>query len=257
MMYAVSSLMMASCTLVVMIAPSRSGTAALILSSRLSQDILVAVWCLTINDGKLYSGSFDNSIKVWNCSNHELITTLGVPEEHDEEGEYEGHTDYVYCLTINDGKLYSGSGIRQSRCGTAAPISSLLPLQSILITVDRLRIHGGKLYSQAYNVIKVYDCSDDTLITTLEDHTDYVVLRSTTASCTLVAMIRPSMCMTAAITASLLLLEAILRVYMISPSRMASYTLSKMMVPSISGNCEQAIVWYLHVYIVSNHHHTL
>ena len=40
--------------------------------------------------------------------------------------------------------------------------------------VIRLRIHGGKLYSQAGNVIEVYDCSDDTLITTLEDHTAYV-----------------------------------------------------------------------------------
>ncbi len=48
------------------------------------------VACLTINDGKLYSGSGDSSVRVWNCSNHELITTLGVPEEHDEEGEYEG-----------------------------------------------------------------------------------------------------------------------------------------------------------------------
>ena len=36
---------------------------------------------------------------------------------------------------------------------------------------------------------------------------------------------------------------------------MASYTLSKVMVTSISGNCEQAIVWYLHVYLVSNRHH--
>ena len=67
------------------------------------------VTCLTISDGMLYSGSWDSSIMVWNCSNHELITTLGVPEVHDGESEYEGHTGYVNCLTINDGKLYSGS----------------------------------------------------------------------------------------------------------------------------------------------------
>ena len=90
------------------------------------------VACLTISDGKLYSGSYDHSIKVWNCSNHELITTLGVPEEHDEEGEYEGHTSPVFCLTINDGKLYSGS---------------------------------------ADETIKVWDCSTNKLITTLTEHT--------------------------------------------------------------------------------------
>ena len=130
--------------------------------------------CLTINDGKLYSGSWDNSIKVWNYSNHKLITTLGVPEEHDEEGEDEGHTDRVRCLTINDGKLYSGSydnTIKVWDCSTNKLITTLTEHTS---GVYRLHIHGGKLYSKANYVIKVYDCSDDTLITTLEDHTHFV-----------------------------------------------------------------------------------
>ena len=134
-----------------------------------------ALVCLTISDGKLYSGSFDNSIKVWNCSNHKLITTLGVPEEHDEEGEYEGHTSPVFCLTINDGKLYSGSmdeTIKVWDCSTNKLITTLTEHTG---TVYRLRIHGGKLYSTAGKGIKVYDCSDDTLITTLEDHTASVI----------------------------------------------------------------------------------
>ena len=135
-----------------------------------------SVYCLTINDGKLYSGGgyHDNSIMVWNCSNHKLITTLGVPEEHDEEGEYEGHTSFVHCLTINDGKLYSGSWdntIKVWDCSTNKLITTLTEHTS---AVERLRIHGGKLYSKAGKCVKVYDCSDDTLITTLEDHSDDV-----------------------------------------------------------------------------------
>ena len=129
------------------------------------------VYCLTINDGMLYSGNYDHSIMVWNCSNHELITTLGASEEHDEEGEYEGHAERVYCLTINDGKLYSGSRdetIKVWDCSTNKLITTLTEHTDL---VARLRIHGGKLYSQACNVIKVYGCSEDTLITTLEDHT--------------------------------------------------------------------------------------
>ena len=129
------------------------------------------VLCLTISDGKLYSGSLDHSIMVWNCSNHELITTLGVPEEHDEEGEYEGHTGPVYCLTINDGKLYSGSEDKTIKVWDCSTNKLITTLTEHTDPVHRLRIHGGKLYSEAYHVIKVYDCSDDTLITTLEDHT--------------------------------------------------------------------------------------
>ena len=115
------------------------------------------VRCLTINDGKLYSGSWDHSIKVWNCSNHKLITTLGVPEEHDEEGEYEGHTSYVYRLTINDGKLYSGSGdgiINVWNCSNHELITTLgVPgehdeegeYEGHTRSVDRLTINDGKL----------------------------------------------------------------------------------------------------------------
>ena len=94
---------------------------------------------------------------------------------HDEEGEDEGHTSYVYRLTINDGKLYSSSRdetIKVWDCSTNKLITTLT--EHSFGSVTSLLIHGGKLYSQAYNVVKVYDCSDDTLITTLEDHTDWV-----------------------------------------------------------------------------------
>ena len=132
------------------------------------------VHCLILDDGKLYSGSWDRSIKVWNCSNHELITTLGAPEEHDEEGEYEGHTNWVMCLTINDGKLYSGSRDKTIKVWNCSTNKLITTLTEHTDAVSRLLIHGGKLYSKAGKVIKVYDCSDDTLITTLEDHTDSV-----------------------------------------------------------------------------------
>ena len=55
------------------------------------------VACLIIDDGKLYSGSGDRTIKIWNCSTDTLIKTLT------------GYTRDVSCLTIDDGKLYSGS----------------------------------------------------------------------------------------------------------------------------------------------------
>ena len=132
------------------------------------------VYCLTISYGKLYSGSDDHSIKVWNCSTNELITTLGVSEKHEKEGEREkGHTKSVLCLTINDGKLYSGSwdySIKVWDCSTNKLITTI---DQPVYPVYRLITHGGKLYSKTLSGIEVYDCSEYRLITTLEDHGDF------------------------------------------------------------------------------------
>ena len=134
------------------------------------------VVCLTINDGKLYSGSSsDNSGKVWNCSNHTLVTTLGAPDDEDDEDGYVGHTDWIKCLTVHGGKLYSCSMDRTIKvwdCSTNKLIKTLTGHTSGL---SCLIVHDGKLYSGSLDMtINVWDCSDDTLIKTLEGHTNYV-----------------------------------------------------------------------------------
>ena len=53
------------------------------------------MWCLEIHDGKLYTGSDDKTINVYDCSDDSLITTL------------RGHTGTVEELTFQNGKLYS------------------------------------------------------------------------------------------------------------------------------------------------------
>jgi WD40 repeat protein len=130
------------------------------------------VLCLTISDGLLYSGSGgDCSINVWNCRNHELITTLGTQDNDEERGH--GHTAGVYCLTINDGTLYSGSGDRTIKVWDCSTNKLITTLEEHTASVMHLAIYGGKLYSQSRTdsrgAIIVYDCSDDSLITTLAD----------------------------------------------------------------------------------------
>jgi len=57
-----------------------------------------AVWCFTTWNNCLYSGSGDNTIRVWN-EKHKCVDVL------------EGHTTTVSCLTTWNNQLYSGRGI--------------------------------------------------------------------------------------------------------------------------------------------------
>ena len=120
------------------------------------------VQCLIIDDGKLYSGSYEKTIKVWDCSTNKLITTLTE------------HTDPVHRLRIHGGKLYSQAHdvIKVYDCSDDTLITTL---EDHTDFVRCLEIHDGKLYTGSWDkTINVYDCSDDSLITTLRGHTDRV-----------------------------------------------------------------------------------
>ena len=56
-----------------------------------------SVSSITIYKNKLYFGSYDSTIRIWNIETHEEIATL------------EGHTDFVLCLAFHKNKLFSGS----------------------------------------------------------------------------------------------------------------------------------------------------
>ena len=61
------------------------------------------VYCLTVVGDKVYSGSNDYTIRVWDTGTHECMTTL------------RGHTGSVYCLTVVGDKVYSRSGDKTIR----------------------------------------------------------------------------------------------------------------------------------------------
>ena len=105
------------------------------------------VVCLTVRGGKLYSGSYDNTIKVWNCSNHTLVTTLGVPDDENDEDGYVGHTGWVNCLTVHGGKLYSGSNDKTIKVWDCSTNKLIKTLTRHTGWVHLLTVHGGKLYS--------------------------------------------------------------------------------------------------------------
>jgi WD40 repeat protein len=120
------------------------------------------VLCLTINDNKLYSGSLDRRIKVWDCSTNQLITTL--TEKYGIER-----------LLIHGGKLYSkGFGtISVYDCSNDTIITTV---KEDTHYVNCLEFHNGKLYTGGRDcMINVYDCSDDSLVTTLGPHAHHVI----------------------------------------------------------------------------------
>jgi F-box and WD-40 domain protein 7 len=121
------------------------------------------VKCLTFHGGKLYSGSEDNTIKVWDCSTNKLIKTLT------------RHTRPVICFTIHDGKLYSGGRDGIIKVWDCSDDTLIKTLEGHTGWVNCLTVHGGKLYSGSWDkTIKIWDCGDYSLITTLRGHTQVV-----------------------------------------------------------------------------------
>ena len=93
------------------------------------------VTCLTLHENKLYSGSFDKTIRIWNTETLEEIATL------------RGHTDTVICLTLRENKLYSGSGDKTIRIWNTETHEEIATLRGHTCWVICLTICENKLYS--------------------------------------------------------------------------------------------------------------
>ena len=91
--------------------------------------------CAQAHNNKLFSGSDDKTIRVWNTETYEEIATL------------RGHTSYVMCLCAqaHKNKLFSGScDIRVWNTETYEEIATLEGHSS---SVSCLTLHENKLYS--------------------------------------------------------------------------------------------------------------
>ncbi len=114
--------------------------------------------CLTINENKLYTGSNDNTIRIWNTETHEEIATL------------RGHTCGVLCLTLHENKLYSGSYDKTIRIWNTETHEEIAILRGHNGSVDCLTLHDNKLISGSGwpdNNIRVWNTNTHKCITTL------------------------------------------------------------------------------------------
>ena len=97
------------------------------------------VSCLTIHENKLYSGSEDNTIRIWDTETYELVATL------------EGHTNTVSCLTIHENKLYSRGADSSIRIWNTETHETIATLIGHTNGVRCLTLHENKLYSGSHD----------------------------------------------------------------------------------------------------------
>jgi WD40 repeat protein len=120
------------------------------------------IYCLAIFDGKLFSGSDDKTIKVWDLKTGECTATLI------------GTQSSVYSLAVFDGKLFSGSD------DCTIKVWDLITGEYTALTghedaVCSLAVFDGKLFSGSDDkTIKVWDLKTRQCTATLTGHDDSV-----------------------------------------------------------------------------------
>ena len=172
------------------------------------KDILIFVTSLVISNNKLYSGSSDCTIRVWDVETYAELyciksLTSGISclcvDNHNRL--YSGSVDvrvwdmsthneiqclkdggWVYCLLIHDNKLYSATSKTTFGEYGSVKIWDIITFQEIeclkgsVQSFQCMVIHDNKLYSSGSydNAIIVWDLSTYTKIHRLRGHTDYV-----------------------------------------------------------------------------------
>jgi WD40 repeat protein len=107
---------------------------------------------LIIPDGQLFSACADGKIKVWDPASHQCIRTL------------EGHQDEVSALVAVDGKLISGSHDRTIKVWDLASHECMATLIGHRDWVSALAVANGWLFSASGEGLKVWDLASNQCI---------------------------------------------------------------------------------------------
>ncbi|MBS0604678.1 MAG: F-box/WD repeat-containing protein [Verrucomicrobia bacterium] len=115
------------------------------------------VRCLAIDGQRLFSGSFDRTIKIWDLNTHACTATL------------EGHHGSVRSLALNGQRLYSGCDqgsieIWDLNTNTCTGILEGHKGSVYSLALDKERLYSGSLD----NTIKIWDLNTNTRTATLQ-----------------------------------------------------------------------------------------
>ncbi len=118
-----------------------------------------SVYSLVVFDGKLFSGSADHTIKVWDLEAGQCTATLT------------GHLKEVTSLAVFDGKLFSGSADHTIKVWDLEVGQCTATLTGHLKGVNSLVVFDGELFSSSGdNTIKVWDLKTEQCTATLKGH---------------------------------------------------------------------------------------
>jgi len=121
------------------------------------------ICCLAVSGRKLFSGSGDDCIKVWDMDTLACKDTLY------------GHRDYVRCLAVAGVRLYSGSDDRTIKVWDVETLTCIETLTGHEDSIRALAIAGRRLYSASDDrTIRVWDMATLQAIHTLVGHKSYV-----------------------------------------------------------------------------------
>ena len=112
---------------------------------------------IALHGNKLYSGSFDKTIRIWNTETHTQIAILK-------------DVGRVECIAVNKTKLYSGGGDNTIRIWNTETYEEMQSLEGHIGTVKCMMIHENKLYAGSINwTISIWNTETHTQIAILKD----------------------------------------------------------------------------------------
>jgi WD40 repeat protein len=123
-----------------------------------------AIFALAVSGDKLFTGSDDNMIEVWDLSTNTCTAS------------FEGHEGQVNSLVVKGGKLFSGSDDSTVKVWDQTTLNCTATLSGHTNRVGPLAVEGEELFSGSLDkTIKVWDLRDNTckatLKATLSEHT--------------------------------------------------------------------------------------
>jgi WD40 repeat protein len=143
---------------------AKSGTNVTLQRKTLTQSCSSTLSSLAVAEGRLFSGSYDGTIKVWDLNTLTEVGTLA------------GHTDGVLSLAVAEGRLYSGSYDKTIKVWDLNTLTEVGTLAGHTSSVAALAVAESKLYSGSTDkTIKVWDLNTLTEVGTLAGHTDGVL----------------------------------------------------------------------------------
>ncbi|GAM17186.1 hypothetical protein SAMD00019534_003610, partial [Acytostelium subglobosum LB1] len=120
------------------------------------------IWCMTVTNGMLISGSSDTTIKVWDLATLKCKQMLS------------GHTGIVHALAVIGNRLFSGSSDQTIRVWDLETYECLAVLTDHDNTVCALVVTAGHLFSGSYQHIKVWDLTTFECVQSLKGHNHWV-----------------------------------------------------------------------------------